>query len=77
MGPAPKDFEGEIAKFGVDYLDTWSNLRVLEQLISACLVVGGTDLRLAALREGLRSALLEWSEGYGGFRRTCAGQRRA
>lgn len=66
-GPAPKDFEGEIAKFGVEYLDTWSNLKVLEQLISACLVVGGTDLRLAALREGLRSALLEWSEGMEGF----------
>lgn len=66
-GPAPKDFEGEINRFGLAYLDTWSNLRVLEQLISACLVVGGTDLRLAALREGLRSALLEWSEGLEGF----------
>lgn len=66
-GPAPKDFEGEIKKFGVAYLDTWSNLRVLEQLISACLVVGGTDLRLSALREGLRSALVEWSEGMEGF----------
>lgn len=66
-GPAPKDFESEINRFGVAYLDTWSNLRVLEQLIAACLVVGGTDLRLAALREGLRSALVEWSEGMEGF----------
>lgn len=62
-GPSPPDFEGERSKFGVPYLDEWSNLRVLEDLIAACLSIGGTDLRLASLREGTRSALQDWSAG--------------
>ena len=47
-----EDLQGNLDRYGATYLDTWSNLRVLEDLIANCLVVGGTDLRLAALREG-------------------------
>ncbi len=63
QGPDLEDVKGELAVFGVEYLDDWSNLRVLEDLIAACLVVGGQDLRLASMRDGLRSALREWAEG--------------
>ena len=61
VGPSAKTVQGNLDRYGATYLDTWSNLRVLEDLIANCLVVGGTDLRLAALREGARTALLEWS----------------
>ena len=68
LGARPRrSVQGALDKFGADYLDTWSNLRVLEGLIVNCLVVGGTDLRLAALREGTRTALLEWSAAMRSF----------
>ena len=61
-GPDAKAVQGEFDRFGADYLEYWSNIRTLEQLLSACLIVGGSDLRLASLREGLRSAFREWAE---------------
>lgn len=53
-GPARNEFHRERDEFGVDYLARWSNFGPLEQLITASIVVGGADLRLAALREDVR-----------------------
>ncbi|WP_431843215.1 GTPase [Calidifontibacter indicus] len=61
-GPDAKAVQGELDRFGPDYLERWSNIRSLEQLLTACLIVGGADLRLASLREGLRSTFSEWAE---------------
>ncbi|HWS32902.1 MAG TPA: GTPase [Actinoplanes sp.] len=54
-GPNPDAFHRERADFGTDYLDRWSNIATLEALIVAAIAEGGADLRLAALREDLRS----------------------
>ncbi|GIF37465.1 GTPase [Actinoplanes xinjiangensis] len=54
-GPFPEDFQDARETFGTDYLDRWSNFRMLEQLIVAAIAEGGADLRLAALREDIRS----------------------
>ncbi|MBM2619688.1 50S ribosome-binding GTPase [Actinoplanes sp. LDG1-06] len=54
-GPAQKDFHHEREAFGPDYLDRWSNIGALEDLIVAAIAEGGADLRLAALREDIRS----------------------
>ena len=43
--------------YGIEYLDRWSNLPVLEGLISTSVAEGAADLRRAALREGFRTAL--------------------
>lgn len=61
-GPAASELESERATYGVEYLDRWSNLPVLEQLISACIVEGAADLRLSALRDGLQSRLRVWAD---------------
>lgn len=61
-GPAASELESERAMYGVEYLDRWSNLPVLEQLISSCIVEGASDLRLSALREGLQSRLRIWAD---------------
>lgn len=60
-GPAATELEAERSAYGLDYLNRWSNLPVLEQLISACIVEGAADLKLAALREGLKVALRDWA----------------
>lgn len=60
-GPAAPEFESERSAYGVRYLDKWSNLPVLEALISACIVEGASTLRLSGLREGLRTRLREWA----------------
>ncbi|GAB3837719.1 GTPase [Dactylosporangium cerinum] len=54
-GPAQKDFHHEREEFGKDYLDRWSNFGTLERLVVASIAEGGADLRLAALREDIRS----------------------
>jgi predicted GTPase len=54
-GPFPEDFQDARETFGTDYLDHWSNFGTLEQLIVASIAEGGADLRLAALREDIRS----------------------
>jgi predicted GTPase len=59
VGPAAAGLAAERLKYGLEYLDRWSNLPVLEQLISACVVEGAGDLRLAALREGFQARLRE------------------
>ena len=61
-GPAASELESERATYGVEYLDRWSNLPVLEQLVSSCIVEGAADLRLSALREGLQSRLRVWAD---------------
>jgi len=58
-GPAAKNFQSDRAQFGVDYLARWSNFPVLEAMIAASVVEGGSDLRRTALREGLRKTLDE------------------
>ncbi|TYB91848.1 GTP-binding protein [Micromonospora sp. WP24] len=55
QGPAQKDFHHEREEFGKNYLDRWSNFGTLERLIVASIAEGGADLRLAALREDIRS----------------------
>ncbi|NUU18470.1 hypothetical protein HP550_14530 [Cellulomonas humilata] len=62
FGPAATELEAERSTYGLAYLDRMSNLPVLERLISACVVEGAADLRLAALREGLQAALLAWAD---------------
>ncbi len=42
-------------RFGIAYLDRWSNFEALERLIIASIEEGGADLRLTALREDIRS----------------------
>lgn len=54
-GPAGKDFHREREEFGTEYLDRWSNFGRLERLIATSIEEGGADLRLAALREDIRS----------------------
>ena len=61
-GPAEKDFESERATYGRTYLNRWSNLPILEQLIASCIEEGAADLRLAGLREGLQAGLLQWAD---------------
>lgn len=60
-GPAATEFEAERAAYGLDYLERMSNLPVLESLMSACVLEGAADLRLAALREGLQAELRDWA----------------
>ncbi|MET8118207.1 GTPase [Micromonospora sp. NPDC005291] len=54
-GPAEGDLHQERERFGKDYLDRWSNFGALERLIATSIAEGGADLRLAALREDIRS----------------------
>lgn len=49
-------------QFGLDYLYTWSNLGTLQELISALVTSGGSELRVNGLREGVRSVLDSWQE---------------
>ena len=62
VGPAAGELEHERAVHGLEYLDRWSNLPVLEQLISACILEGAGDLKLAALREGFQVRLRELAD---------------
>lgn len=62
VGPGALGLEAERSAYGVEYLDRWSNLPLLERLISACVVEGAGHLRLAALREGFQTRLRESAE---------------
>ncbi|WP_141752432.1 GTPase [Rhodococcus erythropolis] len=56
-GPAEANFLSDREKFGTEYLSRWSNFAVLEELLVASIVEGGSDLRRTSLREGLRGML--------------------
>lgn len=56
-GPAEANFLSDRKKFGTEYLSRWSNFGVLEELLIASIVEGGSDLRQTSLREGLREML--------------------
>lgn len=62
VGPAATELEADRSAYGREYLDRWSNLPVLEQLIALCIAEGAADLRLAALREGLQAGLRQWAD---------------
>lgn len=61
-GPAARELEAERSSYGQEYLNRWSNLPMLEQLIASCIAEGAADLRLAGLREGLQAGLLQWAD---------------
>lgn len=61
-GPAAQEFESDRSVYGQRNLDQWSNLPVLEALISACIIEGATTLRLSGLREGLHTRLQAWAD---------------
>lgn len=54
-GPADSDFLRDREQFGIDYLAQWSNIGVLESLLTALITGGGSQLRLTSLREGMRA----------------------
>lgn len=56
-GPSVSNFVAEQEKFGVDYLARWSNFAALEDLVTASVLEGGSELRRRALREGVRGML--------------------
>src|SRR5690606_34074670 len=56
-GPDARNHADRRQQLGVDYLDRWSNLPALEDLLTATVSTGGSQLRLRILREGLRSNL--------------------
>lgn len=62
VGPAASELEADRSAYGREYLDRWSNLPVLEQLIALCIAEGAADLRLSALREGLQAGLRQWAD---------------
>ena len=62
-GPAATDFHREREDFGIDYLARWSNFGMLEALIAAGVTTGGRELRLTALREGMRALLDDETTG--------------
>jgi predicted GTPase len=62
-GPAATDFHREREDFGIDYLARWSNFGTLEVLIAAGVTTGGKELRLTALREGMRALLDDEATG--------------
>lgn len=62
VGPATSELESDRSVYGREYLDRWSNLPVLEQLIASCIAEGAADLRLAALRDGLQAGLRQWAD---------------
>lgn len=62
VGPAANELEAERSAYGREYLDRWSNLPVLEQLIAVCIAEGAADLRVSALREGLQTGLRQWAD---------------
>lgn len=62
VGPAASELESDRSVYGREYLNRWSNLPILEQLIASCIAEGAADLRLAALREGLQAGLRQWAD---------------
>lgn len=62
VGPAASELQADRYVYGREYLDRWSNLPILEQLISLCIAEGAADLRLSALREGLQAGLRQWAD---------------
>ena len=71
-GPAAKQLENMRAVRGVDYLEKWSNLPVLEALLTAYVTEGATDLRVAAVREMIRAGFSTWADQIDAF---VSGQR--
>lgn len=61
-GPAARELEAERSSYGREYLNRWSNLPMLEQLIVSCITEGAAELRLAGLREGLQAGLRQWAD---------------
>lgn len=59
VGPAAPELDAERLAHGLEYLERWSNLPVLEQVISACIVEGASDLRLATLRDDFHARLTD------------------
>ena len=57
---------------GVDHLEKWSNLPVLEGLLTAYVTEGATDLRVAAVREMIRAGFSTWADQIDAF---VSGQR--
>lgn len=62
VGPAASELESDRSVYGREYLDRWSNLPILEQLIALYITEGAADLRLSALREGLHAGLRQWAD---------------
>ncbi len=62
VGPAASELEMDRSVYGREYLNRWSNLPILEQLIASCITEGAADLRLATLREGLQAGLRQWAD---------------
>ena len=71
-GPAANELENMRAVRGVDYLEKWSNLPVLEGLLTAYVTEGATDLRVAAVREMIRAGFSTWADQIDAF---ASGQR--
>jgi len=59
QGPAAQNFQDDRDRYGTDYLARWSNFAALESVLAACITVGGSQLRLKSLREGLRARLID------------------
>lgn len=66
-GPAANELENMRAARGVDYLEKWSNLPVLEGLLTAYVTEGATDLRVAAVREMIRAGFNTWANQIDAF----------
>jgi predicted GTPase len=64
-GPDARNHADRRLTFGIDYLDRWSNLPALEDLLAATVSTGGSQLRLRVLREGLRTNLRDCGESVG------------
>ena len=64
-GPDARNHAERRLRFGIDYLDRWSNLPALEDLLAATVSTGGSQLRLRVLREGLRTNLRDCGESVG------------
>jgi len=61
VGPDRVNHHKRLQEFGREYLYTWSNLGTLQDLISAIVRSGGTELRASGLREGLRAVFESWN----------------
>lgn len=72
LGPAANELEKMRDVRGVDYLEKWSNLPVLERLLTAYVTEGATDLRVAAVREMVRAGFSMWADQLDAF---VSGQR--
>lgn len=67
QGPAAQNFQDDRDRYGIDYLARWSNFAALESVLSACIIAGGSQLRLKSLREGMRARLIDESASLTAF----------